>query len=142
MHKDCPFCTRANIENRILKEGKYTFVILSNPRLIPGHTLIVPKRHLEGKLKDLTADERNEIFDFLAEFQNKIIKKITAGCDIRQNYKPYVENSKTHVNHMHFHLYPRDYKDEIHEQVDVYRKPIYRELSGEEKNRLVALFSE
>jgi diadenosine tetraphosphate (Ap4A) HIT family hydrolase len=142
MNQDCPFCTGARKENRILKEGKYAYVIFSNPRLMPGHILVIPKRHVEGRLEELTVEERGEIFDFLSEFQAKILKKISSGCDIRQNYKPYVENSRTHINHLHFHLNPREYKDELYEKVDVYRKAFYRDLTEEEKNRLFALFSD
>ena len=114
-------------------------MIFSNPRLMPGHLLVIPKRHMEGKIKDLSKEERDEIFDLIAEFQSKILEKLASGCDIRQNYKPYVENSRTHVNHLHFHLYPREYKDELHEKADIYRTPLYQDLAQEEKERLFRL---
>jgi len=139
MNEPCPFCTSAKQEQRILKEGQYAYVIFSNPRLMPGHLLVIPKRHMEGKIKDLSKEERDEIFDLIAEFQSKILEKLASGCDIRQNYKPYVENSRTHVNHLHFHLYPREYKDELHEKADIYRKPLYQDLAQEEKERLFRL---
>jgi len=139
MNEPCPFCTSAKQEQRILKEGQYAYVIFSNPRLMPGHLLVIPKRHMEGKIKDLSKEERDEIFDLIAEFQSKILEKLASGCDIRQNYKPYVENSRTHVNHLHFHLYPREYKDELHEKADIYRTPLYQDLAQEEKERLFRL---
>ena len=115
-------------------------MIFSNPRLMPGHLLVIPKRHIEGRLQSLSREEREEIMDFLIEFQTKILEKVSSGCDIRQNYKPYVKNSRTHVNHLHFHLYPREYKDELHEKADIYRKPLYQDLAQEEKERLFRLF--
>jgi diadenosine tetraphosphate (Ap4A) HIT family hydrolase len=142
MNKSCPFCKSAREEGRMLKEGKYAYVIFSNPRLMPGHLLVIPKRHIEGRIGELSSEEREEIMDFLAEFQSKILKKLASGCDIRQNYKPYVENNSTHVNHMHFHLHPREYEDELYKKVDVYRKPFYAILSEEEKERLFRLFSD
>lgn len=141
MAEICPFCTTVRSEGRILKDGKYSFVIFSNPRLMPGHLLVIPKRHIEGRIEELSREERNEIFDLLAEFQTKILERLAAGCDIRQNYKPYVENSETHVNHMHFHLYPRENKDELYEKVDVHRKSLYQPLPDEEKERLFDLLS-
>ena len=141
MTDSCPFCTTAKQEGRILKEGQYAYVILSNPRLMPGHLLVIPKRHVEGRLQDLSHEERDEAMNFLAEFQIKILKKLSSGCDIRQNYKSYVENSKTHVNHMHFHLHPREPQDELHEKADIHRKPLYKELLEEEKKRIFDLFS-
>lgn len=136
MNKDCPFCALAKEKGRILKEGRYCYVIFSNPRLMPGHLLIIPKRHVEGRLQDLSKEERDEILDFLVEYQTKILGKISSGCDIRQNYKPYAENSRTHVNHLHFHLNPREYKDELYEKADIYRDPLYRDLPEEEIQRI------
>ena len=141
MTENCPFCTTAREEGRVLKEGQYAYVIFSNPRLMPGHLLVIPKRHIEGRLQSLSREEREEIMDFLIEFQTKILEKVSSGCDIRQNFKPYVENSDTHVNHMHFHLLPREHKDETHEKVDIYRKPLYQPLLAEEKERLFQLLS-
>jgi len=139
MDKDCPFCTSVKQGGRILKEGEYAYVIFSNPRLMPGHLLVIPKRHIDGRIGDLSKEESEEIFDFLSEFQEKILEKLASGCDIRQNFKPYVENSRTHVNHMHFHLHPREFKDELHEKADVYRKPLYQDLPQEEMDRLFSL---
>lgn len=137
--KNCPFCDFK--EDRMLKEGKYSYVILSNPRLMPGHLLIVSKKHLQ-RLSELTKDEREELMDFVIEFEEKILEKLASGCDIRQNYKPYVKNSKTHVNHLHFHLNPRELNDELHDKADIYRKPLYKKLPNEEKEKLFKLFRE
>src|SRR3990167_1902367 len=52
-----------------------------------------------------------ELLDLLVEFQEKILRKLSKGCDIRQNHKPYVENNRTSVKHFHFHIYPRDLND-------------------------------
>lgn len=137
--EECPFCGSARREQRVLKQGKYAYVIFSNPRLMPGHLLVIPNRHVEGRVSELSKDERDEIFDLLTEFQTKILSKLSSGCDMRQNYKPFVKNSRTHVNHMHFHLYPRNFKDELYEKADVYREPLYKDLSAEEKEQLQKL---
>ncbi len=141
MEKDCPFCNLTDKKSRILEEGKYTYVMLSNPRLMPGHLLVIPKRHIEGKLEDFSREERDETLDLLSKYQAKILKNIASGCDIRQNYKPYVENSRTHVNHMHFHLNPRELKDELYEKSDVHRIPLYKDLSKEEIQKVSFLLS-
>ena len=142
MFDRCPFCTTAKEEGRMLKDGQYAYVIFSNPRLMPGHLLVIPKRHVEGRLQDLSKGERDEVMDFVTEFQAKILEKLASGCDIRQNYKPYVKNSETHINHMHFHLHPREHQDELHEKVDIRRKPFYQDLPEEEKERLFQLLSD
>ena len=136
MKNSCSFCDFN--EDRKLKESKHAFVIFSNPRLMPGHLLVVSKRHIQ-RLSQMTKDERGEVLDFVTEFEEKILAKLSKGCDIRQNFKPYVENSRTHVNHFHFHLHPREFDDELHEKTDLYIKPLYKDLPKEEKERLFKL---
>ena len=120
MEEICPFCTR-EIKRRALKEGKFAFVLLSTPRVAPGHLLIIPKRHVQ-RLSELNDREVKEIFKLLGKYQDKILDKLGNGTEIRQNYKPYLENSETHVNHLHFHLVPRKETDEIATRVDIYRQ--------------------
>ena len=141
MNKDCPFCTTAREEKRVLKEGKYMYVIFSNPRIMPGHLLVITKRHVQ-RLSELSDEERKELLDLLIEFEEKILQKLSMGCDIQQNYKPYVPNGATSVFHFHFHLYPRNENDELHKVIDPHRKPFYRDLADEEKERLFKLFAD
>jgi ATP adenylyltransferase len=140
MNKKCPFC-EIHKEQRILKEGEYMYVIFSNPRLMPGHLLVIPKRHVT-RLVELIEEEKKELLDLLVEFEEKILQKLSTGCDIRQNYKPYVENNRTSVKHFHFHIYPRDLNDEMHQTIDPHQKPMYKDLPAEEKEKLTKLFTE
>lgn len=132
--EECAFCKIVN-EKRILKEGNFVYVIFSNPRLVEGHLLVIPKRHVYA-LNELTIQEKAEIFDMLVEFQSKIIKKVSEGCDIRLNYKPYVKNSTTHVSHIHFHLLPRKLNDEIEQKAEKFKNQLYQELSKEEISKI------
>lgn len=141
MNQDCPFCGSARREERILKEGERMYVIFSNPRLMSGHLLVISKRHV-GRLSELNEEERKELLDLIIEFEEKILEKLSAGCDIRQNFKPYVENSRTSVMHFHFHLQPRELDDAMHKVIDPPYKPLYQDLPDEEKDRLFKLFSE
>jgi diadenosine tetraphosphate (Ap4A) HIT family hydrolase len=135
----CPFCEIGK-EKRILKEARLTFVIFSNPRIQPGHLLVIPKRHVE-KLIELRSAERKELFDLIAKYQDKILKKLSTGCEVRQNYKPYFPNSRTHVNHLHFHIHPRDQDDEVAVKVDKFRKPLFKDITREEIEKFSKLFS-
>ncbi len=148
--QSCVFCTVASgspspeasaDRRRILKEGEYMYVIFSNPRLMPGHLLVIAKRHVT-RLSELTEEERRELLDFIIEFEGKILEKLAPGCDIRQNYKPYIPDSRLSVKHLHFHLNPRYPNDELYEKVDIHRKPMYQDLPPEEKEKLFKLFME
>lgn len=135
--ENCAFCNIFE-EGRTIKEGKFTYVVFSNPRLMAGHLLVIPKRHVT-RISQLTKDEQNEIFDLLVEFQDKILKNLSSGCDIRQNFKPYVKNSRTHVDHVHFHLLPRNFQDEIQEKAEKFKDPLYKDLTDEEQEKLIVL---
>ncbi len=48
MAEACPFCDiEQNNSHRSVIDGDLISVILSNPRLMPGHALVIPKRHIE-----------------------------------------------------------------------------------------------
>ena len=103
---DCPFCKINSEKTRILKDKRFVRVIFSNPRLMSGHLLIVPKRHVE-KLSELNEEEQKELFETIIEFQEKILSKIASGYDIRINYRPFQKQDNLKVNHLHVHLHPR-----------------------------------
>jgi len=111
----CPFCTINTEKTRIVEEKEQVFVILSNPRLMPGHILIIPKRHVE-KPSQLSEPERKELFDTALEFQEKILAKLASGCDMTQHCRPFQPESQLKVNHVHIHLRPRELKDELYQK--------------------------
>jgi diadenosine tetraphosphate (Ap4A) HIT family hydrolase len=107
---ECPFCNINNDINPIIFKGNHTRVIPSNPSLMFGHLLVIPIRHLE-RFSELYENEILEITQIIQRFEKIIIENISSGCDIRQHYRPYESQGKFRVNHLHFHLMPRDNKD-------------------------------
>lgn len=134
----CPFCGIDKEKNRIIKEGEFTFVIFSDPRLMPGHLLVIPKRHVE-KLSELSEKERKELIDNVIEFQEKILKKIAPGCDIRENYRPFQKQDNLKVYHLHIHLQPRELKDELYKECQIYETEVFKTLSEEEVKNISGL---
>lgn len=43
----CSFFQPHKEAHRVVRESRLSIVMLSNPRLMPGHTLVIPKRHIE-----------------------------------------------------------------------------------------------
>jgi len=91
---------------------------------------VIPKRHVE-KISELTSDEKKEIFDLLVEFQEKLLKRFS-GCDIRQNYRPFQKDGNIKVSHLHFHLQPREFKDELYDKCQKYETEMFKVLPEEE----------
>lgn len=127
----CPFCEIDKEKTRIIYKGKHCLVILSNPRLMPGHLLVVPKRHVE-KLSELKEVERKELFELTIKFQEEILKKIANGCDIRQNYRPFQKQTNLKIHHLHIHLQPREFKDELYSVSQTYETDLFKPLNESE----------
>lgn len=133
--KDCPFC---NAKDRILKANKYAQVILSNPRKMPGHFLVVPKRHIEEPW-ELTKDELGDIFDLIFFIEKKILSKLGDGVDIRQNYRPFLKQSKLKVDHVHFHVYPRYFEDYLYKVSEQFETDLFTDLDDTEAEEVAKL---
>jgi len=133
----CPFCKRER--SLLIKDGKLIYVQLSNPRLVDGHLLVIPKRHVE-QLSELNAEEREELLALMAEFQGKITGRFATGCDVRQNYRPFLQQGKLKVDHLHVHLLPREFEDELYKKSMAFETELFRDMTDEEKVRFVKLF--
>lgn len=86
---------------------------------MPGHLLIIPKRHTE-KLAVLSKEKREEIFNTVIEFQAKILAEASSGCDIRQYCRPFQKQDDLKIDHLHFHLQPREPFDERYQKCQVF----------------------
>lgn len=137
---DCPFCNLNLERTRILHEGSHTKVILSNPRLMPGHLLVVPHRHAE-KLSDLSEAERKELLETVILFQDKILTRFAGGCDVRHNYRPFQKQTNLKVHHLHVHLQPRELEDELYRECQIHETKVFTPLLEEEKEKFSRLFN-
>ena len=132
---DCPFCNIDKKRNKVIKYGKNVFVMFSNPRLMEGHLLVIPKRHVE-KLSELNEEERKELLDTVIEYEEKILKNISPGCDVRQHYRPFLKQSELKVDHLHIHLQPRKLEDDLHHKLQLFGKDVFKELTKEEIDKI------
>ncbi len=135
---NCPFCNINKKKTRIIKDNDSCYVCFSDPRMMEGHLLVIPKRHVE-KLSELNEDERRELFNLVVEYQEKILKNIAKGCDIRQNYRPFQKQDNLKVNHLHVHLQPREFEDELYGRSQIFEKDIFKPLVQEEINKISKL---
>jgi diadenosine tetraphosphate (Ap4A) HIT family hydrolase len=133
--QDCPFC---NPKDRVLKENELAQVILSNPRKVPGHFLVIPKRHVE-KPWELTAEELQRVFELVFFVEQKILGKLGEGVDIRQNYRPFLQQGKLKVDHVHFHVYPRSEDDYLYQVSEKFEADLFADLDDLEKKEVSKL---
>lgn len=137
---ECPFCKIITDKTeRILTETEHSFVVLSDPYLMRGHLLVIPKRHIE-KLSELSKDERFDLFELVIKMQDKVLEKLSAGCDVSHHFRPFIPNSNLKVAHLHFHIRPRDLDDELYKKVQIFENDIFKKITEEDsilyKNKL------
>lgn len=106
MTKNCPFCSIP--QDRIIDSNEMGFVIRDGFPISPGHTLIIPKRHVSSFF-EISQEERESLLKLLDQ-----AKKVTD-----QEFKPNSYNIGINdgaeagqtVPHLHIHLIPR-FKDD------------------------------
>ncbi len=105
----CPFCTIS--PERITLESQEAFVIRDGFPVSPGHTLIIPKRHI-GSYFDTTEAERAALTVLLDKAKAQLDAELAPdGYNIGINDGAAAGQT---VPHLHLHLIPRfsgDQKD-------------------------------
>lgn len=133
--EDCSFC---HPKERVLKENELAQVVLSNPRKVPGHFLVMPKRHIE-KPWELTNEELAAIFELIFFIEKRIIGKLGDGADVRQNYRPFIPQSRLKADHVVFHVYPRSLQDYLYKVSEVYETDLFTDLDDLERKEVSKL---
>ena len=131
----CPFC---NFQERVIKENDLAQVILSDPHKVPGHFLVMPKRHIEQPWK-LTKKELAAVFDLIFFVEQRILGELGDGVDIRQNYRPFKKQDDLKVNHVLFHLLPRSDGDYLYQVSEKYEKDLFADLDDKERAAVAKL---
>jgi len=102
MSTPCPFCTLA--EDRILASNDLAIATPDGFPVSPGHTLIVPKRHVASWF-DTTPEEQRAVIGLLGEMKQRLdAERSPAGYNIGINDGPAAGQT---VRHLHLHLIPR-----------------------------------
>lgn len=109
----CPFCTPE--PSRHLLANTHAIAIADGFPISPGHTLIIPKRHI-ASFFEATREEQTAIFDLLAEVRERLLDPpwppfakggITSAPDgFNIGINDGAAAGQT-VMHLHIHLIPR-----------------------------------
>ena len=101
---DCAFCNQAILNSQKFYEDDLVIALWNYKPILPGHSLIIPKRHVE-RFEHLTDEESLRI--------NQVIKKVHfASTQVfkASAYLLYQKNGREvfqTVPHVHFHYIPR-----------------------------------
>jgi len=135
----CPFCDDPEVLAREILREELVRAFPTNIPIVPGHTLIVPNRHVT-KWTDMTASEQAALLGLLKNIQNALTKSFGAeGFNIAWNEGELAGQS---ISHFHLHVLPRSSGDsgitEYEPRKFLYR-PGSRERSPEKELQEVAL---
>ena len=100
--KPCPFCTLP--AGRVVQENGFAVLIMDGYPVSPGHSLIIPKRHV-GSFFETTPPERAALLALLDKTKELVEETHKpAGYNIGINDGAAAGQT---VPHLHIHLIPR-----------------------------------
>jgi diadenosine tetraphosphate (Ap4A) HIT family hydrolase len=102
MMNTCPFCSVPN--DRIHFEDEFFIAFADGYPIVDGHTLVIPKRHVES-LFDLDAGEQENLWIFVADVRNRLKQELSVTAfNIAVNDGASAGQT---VPHAHVHIIPR-----------------------------------
>ena len=102
MEKPCPFCSLP--AERIEFSNQYGLVIKDGFPISPGHTLVIPRRHVRSFF-DLEPEERDALMALLDEAKRRVQQAFKSDAyNIGINDGAAAGQT---VPHLHIHLIPR-----------------------------------
>ncbi|MFO7658051.1 MAG: HIT family protein [Bacteroidales bacterium] len=113
----CPFCLPVAKDTAFMESAGF-FAIYNIAPVLPGHTLVIPKKHFDS-IMQLSDNELNEFVAFCRSV-TRILGNVfnTNSFDWTLQEKP--ETGQT-IEHLHFHIIPRQ-KGDLPEPGDWYPK--------------------
>ena len=101
----CPFCLLP--ASRIVEENAHAVLILDGYPVSPGHSLVIPKRHV-GSFFKLTEVERAALFALFYRTEELVAEQHRPnGCNIGINNGAAAGQT---VPHLHLHFIPGPYR--------------------------------
>jgi len=110
----CPFCNPDT--SKIIVANEYAIAFYDNHPVTPGHTLIVPKRHIVSFF-DASGDEQRSLFDLVAEMRRLLMNTTPPLLSDAAGHACAPDGFNIGINdgtaagqtvmHMHIHLIPR-----------------------------------
>ena len=99
---NCTFCDLG--KTRVLTANSHALAIPDGFPVSPGHTLIIPKRHI-ASFFELTEEEQRAMLDLLSQMRQLLLKERNPdGFNIGINDGAAAGQT---VMHLHIHLIPR-----------------------------------
>lgn len=137
-NKECDFCDPSGFVERTISSNEHAVSVLSAPRLTPGHSLVIPRRHIESFHK-IEPEEMLGIKELIDPIYERLLGAVALGVDIWQKTRPYVEEGPVKRNHLHFHILPSNPGDERYTEALRWSRGEFDILSAEEREEMLGI---
>lgn len=101
--KPCPFCSREEMNLRVVRRGWFAALVLNRAPYIKHHLMVIPNRHIL-RYEELRAWELWSVHR-LMKLAALLVRK--AGDEDYSLLLRVGENNGKSIDHMHFHIIPR-----------------------------------
>jgi histidine triad (HIT) family protein len=126
--KGCPFCAVVSGgEAHLLLESPEVLALLDHAPLIPGHSLVLPRRHVET-LDELPSDLLAPLFAAV----QRLSAALQRGLGADGSFAAINTRVSQSVPHLHVHVVPRHRGDGLFRAGMVWQRRRYREGEAEE----------
>ena len=107
-HEACPFCriVRHEVPSRVVWEDDLSLAFLDRRPVFPGHTLLVPKQHVET-----LAELPDRLIAPLFTHAKLLSEAVRQGMHADGTFVAINNHVSQSVPHLHIHVVPRTYKD-------------------------------
>ena len=103
----CPFCTPSVIEMQFF-DNQYFYAIYNHSPILPGHSLIIPKIHME-RFGDLQTELSSALFPFTQKVM-QVLQQAFNVADFDLTIQDGAKAGQT-IPHLHLHVIPRYIND-------------------------------
>ena len=110
---NCIFCKiiKGEIPCYKIYEDEYTLAFLDIAKDVDGHTLVIPKKHVNNIL-DADTETINHVMNTVKLISKHYVEKCGySGVNILNNNG---ESAEQAISHLHFHIIPRIENDNIY----------------------------
>ncbi len=104
--EQCPFCeiAKEDLDGRVIEQNDHAFLIEDGFPLTPGHSLIIPRRHV-GSFFETTEEEKVSLLQLLNKAKAIVDQRNQpSSYNIGINDGPAAGQT---IPHLHIHLIPR-----------------------------------
>jgi bis(5'-adenosyl)-triphosphatase len=127
--EDDPFCNAEIVNSESVYTNRYFFVLYNIRPTVPGHVLLIPKRHVEH-ITELDSEEMRYMHAALKAVIPVLLKEYDADDS---SYNLIIQAGKysgMSIRHLHMHIIPRNKTDRYQKRNNALYTDIERSRKG------------